>query len=233
MPYVSIWTRCDKPWPSDNAILDDPDAKRGFDRLKSSGVDGAELLSRLKAIVLLERLPILKRGDWTEGSGKNRRSLKNFPKRLQKVAAEVRGFRGHELLDPRVLAHRPGDDAEYDSRVRVFECLPEILEGYAHELQGWVSLFGGHVAALARGRDFSQKLIVHLSDWVHATTGAYHDTELTWLISAAFEADGQKKDLGIYALTVLHSPGRRSINLPRITEVKLLPDHTAQLTIET
>lgn len=222
---VTMWSRYEGRAPSDKDILAYAGAGQAFQRLTNAGVNGKELLDRLRAISLLTRIPVLKQGDWAEGSGKTRRTIKLFPDRIRSLADEMEHVNAHSAL----CAQRSSD--KYQSEV--FPRLPNILRAYSDWLADQVSVVSELNAKLSRGRSLPQKLLLHLAGWVHDSAGKFHDEDVSLLVSAAYAADGREKDVSAQPLKVLHSPDRRSIARPRIAEIAL--DSSAQiiqLTIE-
>jgi len=222
---VTMSSRYHRSLPTDGAILDYAGANQAFETLTSRGVDGEALLHQVRAIVLLTRLPVFKQEDWAKGSGKDRRTLKAFPARVRRLAGEIEGVNGHTLLAPALYSDEHGK--------MLYEKLPTILRAYSHWLQGHVSVIGRLVARLSRGRAFQYKLLLYLSEWVQRVTGGYFDEAVALLVTAAYTADKQEREVSGESLKALHSPDRRAIEPPRILQIDLDPaQRTVRLTVE-
>jgi hypothetical protein len=221
---VTIWSKYEGRLP-DNDILAYAGATTAFARLTGAGVNGKELLDRLRVITLLERMPVLKKGDWAKGSGKTRRTIRLFPNRIRGLADQIERVSAHSALCP----SRSTD--KYHSKV--FPCLPNILRAYSDWLADKVSVVAKLNAKLSRERSLQQKLVLYLAGWVRASARKYFDEDISLLVTAAYAADGRDRDVSAQALKVLHSPDRRNIAPPRITEIVLDPSgRTIQLTFE-
>ena len=222
---VTIWSRYSPPLPADGDILAYPGAKAALARLTSAGVNRKDLFDRLRVIALLERMPILGRGDWAKGSGKTRRTIRYFPGRIRSLAVEIERANAHNALSPAL------SNDKYQREV--FPCLPNVLRSYADWLTARLTAVTELNAKLSRERSLQQKLLLHLAVLVHDSGANYFDEDVSLLVTAAYAADGQDKDVSAQALKVLHSPKRRIITHPRIAKVNLdASAHIIEITLE-
>jgi len=226
-PPVTISSKFKEKLPSDTDILQLPLRKDAYSKLLVEGVNGPELLDRIRAIVLLTRKPLLREGHWTEGTGKSRKTILDVPRRIREMADEMEALLNHPLLSP---AFRTDEHS-----AALYPKLPRIMKAFSLRLEGQISIASSLVAELNKMRAFSEKLKAHLCEWVgRQTSGRIFHEELSELLTAAYEADGRTDVIASESLKNLHERERSAAwPKPRIVEITLnLDERWAQVTVE-
>lgn len=213
--------------PSDEEILELRQRKDVHDTLVRNGVNGPELLDKIRVIVLLTRMPILRRGHWTEGTGKSRKTILDMPQRIREMADEMAPLIEHPLL---ARAFRKESHA-----AALYPKLPDIMKAFSYHLEGQISIASRLTAELNKTRAFSEKLKAHLCEWVgRQTNGRLYYEELSELLTAAYEAQGNEDVIGAENLKNLHERERAAEwPRPRIVETSLnFLESWVQVTVE-
>jgi hypothetical protein len=142
---------------------------------------------------------------WTLETGKMWKALKEFPKRLQKMAEEVERVNASFFFSPAQFANAKTLEAEI-ARKR-FNQLPGIMRVYAAAL-------GAHVARVPRLHAISfpppprgpSRRLLYLSYTVRLLTGKYRDGQVAELLNAAATALDEKSQFD--ALTIAQARSR-------------------------
>jgi hypothetical protein len=226
-PPVTIWSQFKEKVPSDSEILELQPRKDAYGKLRTAGVDGPELLDRIRAIVLLTRMPLVRKDHWTEGTGKSPKTIWDVPRRIREMADEMEPLINHPLLAP---AFRKDEHA-----AALYPKLPLIMKAFSRHLQGQISKASRLTANLNKMRAFSEKLKAHLCEWVGGqTNGRFFYEGLSELLTAAYEADGRRDVIARENLKNLHERERSAAwPKPRIVELSLNPiERWVQVTVE-
>ncbi len=226
-PPVTIWRQFKEKVPSDSEILELHPRKDAYDKLQTAGVEGRELLDRIRAIVLLTRMPLFRKGHWAEGTGKSPKTIRDVPRRIREMADEMQPLINYRLLAP---AFRKDKHA-----AALYPKLPLIMKAFSHQLEGQISRAFRLAANLNKMRAFSEKLKAHLCEWVGSQTSErFFYEELSELLTAVYEADGRRDVIARENLKNLHERERSAAwPKPRIVEISLNHvERWVQLTVE-
>lgn len=229
-PSVTVRSGFKRTLPSDADILNMPLREDRYNALLKAGVAGQELLNRIRAIVLLTTVPLLRKGHWTEGTGKSPKTIKDVPRRVKRFADEIAPLISHSLLAPAFCTD--------EHSAFLYPRLPDILRAFSLRMEGQISIVSQLVAELNKTRVFSEKLKAHLCEWVGSQTGGkFLYEELSELLSAAYEAEERNGSGRIIARENLKNLHERERGAgwpkPRIIAISLnLEERWVQVTVE-
>lgn len=191
----------------------DEEFRKAMNNIRNLALDGAKADRREEAIRVYAYLAVRHEQrdsrrtpkehwevTWAHDTGKSWKALTEFPDRLRKVSAEVRGVHGSAYFNPeRAIRGGLADWADFSGRVfsgendefvdfvkKQFSLLPATLDRYAQWLEVQVKGINALMKHFYLSTPRKHSLFIDkVSDEVKQITGQFHDRQVADLLNAA------------------------------------------------
>jgi hypothetical protein len=195
----------------EKGILHYPGAKQAIEKLVGKGVKRSVLFSWPLIIAVYFSKPERCK-NLTELWNIQTYTMRRFPKRLIELAKQIEVYNAFPLIDPyRWIPRFPWKtEKERTLLAEVFDSLPSILRWYAKYLMGASRAVGKIVKHYGRNH-LQNFLMVQFSDYISVTSKHYFDSDVSLLLTAAFQASGDDRIISEHTLKMLRKrhPGMR------------------------
>lgn len=138
---------------------------------------------------------------WSAGSGKRWKSIRDLPKRLHKMAGQIKNL-SDGVFGPEVWI--TSNAVEAQTVKRHFQQLPGLLEVYAVFVKRLIRNLPRGMAPYRK-----PEYAFHLSQFVKAITGQYRDREVAELLTAASLALGRTREWDATSIAQARSRRKR------------------------